>query len=66
MAWIPFYADESDFIKIVDWLNRVEDIAFIVSAGLHKWKTIKDVNYHHLHEECLILKPLFYYWSCRA
>lgn len=50
MPWIPFYADDSDFIKIVDYLNEDEEIAFIVSAGPVSWKAVSKVNYHHLHE----------------
>ena len=37
MAWIPLYADDNDFTVICEWLNREEEIAFLVSHGAKKW-----------------------------
>lgn len=54
MPWIPFYADDSDFFGIIDYLNKDDDIAFIVGAGPTTWKAVSKVNYHYLHETTLL------------
>lgn len=51
MPSIPFYADDSDFLGIVEYLNADDDIAFIVSAGPKSWKAVSKVNFHHLQEK---------------
>lgn len=39
MAWIPIYADEDDFIQIMEKLNADNEIAHIVSKGTRTWIT---------------------------
>jgi hypothetical protein len=38
MPWLPFYADEEDFIVVHDHLNQDEEIAFIVSDAPRRWR----------------------------
>jgi hypothetical protein len=54
MPWIPFYADDEDFLGIVEHLNQDDEVAFVVSAGPTSWKAVPQVNFHHLHEETIL------------
>jgi hypothetical protein len=38
MPYILFYADAKDFRKLLRFLSEHPDIAFIVSAGPHRWR----------------------------
>lgn len=44
MPWLPFFVDENDKKTLVDWLNSQDEIAFIVSTGFKKWKTVSTVD----------------------
>ncbi len=43
MAWIPFYADESDFQPILERLNADAELAIILPAGRGRWIARADV-----------------------
>jgi hypothetical protein len=57
MPCIPLYADESDFSTIHDYLNQTEEIAFIVSDGLQRWRAVKAVPNMDLGRICLWHMP---------
>jgi len=44
MAWIPFYADDDDFISIIERLNDDSEIAFIQPYGNKKWIAKKQIE----------------------
>ena len=44
MPWIPIYADENDFLLIMEKLNDDSDIAFIVPNGRKKWIAVHSIN----------------------
>ncbi len=44
MAWLPIYAAESDLPLLVSFLNSSEEIAFVVSDGLGKWKAVPTIE----------------------
>ena len=44
MAWIPIYADENDFLLIMDKLNQDPEIAFIAPNGRKKWIAVHSMN----------------------
>jgi hypothetical protein len=53
MAWLPMYLVEKDLEILNEWLNREDEIAFIVSDGSGKWIAKKEYsivrapNYYH-------------------
>jgi len=44
MPWLPMYLDKKDVQAIQTYLNADEEIAFIVSNGPKRWKTVKTVD----------------------
>ena len=44
MPWLPIYANANDFPIILDWLNRSEDLAFIVSDGRSRWRAVESID----------------------
>lgn len=53
MAWIPFYADEDDFISIIERLNDDSEIAFILPCGNGKWIAKKQIEQLGKGDHCL-------------
>jgi len=53
MPWLPIYADEEDFQFILDWLNRNDEIAFIISGGAKQWRAVRTIPSFHSHRVCL-------------
>ena len=53
MPWLPIYADANDFPTILDWLNRTEDLAFIVSDGPNRWRAIDSIDAFDTNRYCL-------------
>lgn len=43
MGWFPVFVDEVDAPQLLDWLNREEDIAFILPEGPKRWKAVHTV-----------------------
>jgi hypothetical protein len=44
MAWLPFYASESDLSTLLSHLNASEEIAFVVSNGPGKWVAVQSIE----------------------
>lgn len=44
MAWLPFYASESDFSALLAHLNASEEVAVVVSDGPGKWIAIETLE----------------------
>jgi len=44
MAWIPMYLNKLDEEELLNFLNKDEEIAFLISNGEKKWKAVKNVS----------------------
>lgn len=45
MPSIPFYALKKDFVWLFDWINEVEELAFIVPDGPGRWKAVTNYSF---------------------
>jgi hypothetical protein len=43
MAWLPFYAAESDYLLLRDFLSDEPDVAFVISDGSRRWRAVATV-----------------------
>lgn len=58
MPWFPIYIDQSDLKMLIDWVNRENTIAFIVSNGPKKWKAVDNISEYKDSRHCL--------WHCES
>ena len=45
MPWLPLYATETDLKWLLEVLGENPELAFLVSAGEHRWIAVKKVEY---------------------
>ncbi|SFI08142.1 hypothetical protein SAMN04515618_109168 [Collimonas sp. OK307] len=53
MPWLPIYCNECDQLEVLSYLNKNEEIAFIVSAGAGRWVAVKRIEVLEPSRYCL-------------